>query len=230
MARLLTVVSVMALASGCAGMKWYTLPVSPSEGEQLVPALISISESMGLRSYRGPSGVVTELADETKVSWQDSADHRSFILLVMLADTVAENLREQAWQAAKAQADAIWERALASRKHVAGAMRPMVVQPVPLPAPYGSTSEVHVSVPGMSFSVNTSEPASAVTGWVAPMNSQPGCRSDADCGSIGFCRNRGDGYAVCMANGAPGAFCAAGNDCAVGLSCRATGSANTCQQ
>ena len=226
MLRVITAVAALALTSGCASMKWYTLPVSPDEGAQLVPALISTSESMGLRSYRGPSGVVTELGNDVQVSWQDSADHRSFILLVMLPDSVSERERERAWLAAKAQADAIWENALASRQHVMGAMRPVLVQPVAQPPQPGS--QVRVSVPGASFTVNTTE--ASAPAWVAPTTVQPGCRGDADCGSTGFCRNRGDGYAVCMANGAPGAFCSAGNDCAVGLVCRSTGAVNTCQR
>ena len=227
MNRMLALAVAIAMSVGCAGMKYYTLPVSPYEGSQLVPALIASSESLGLRSYRGPSGAVTETLDGTQLSWQDSADHRSFILLLMLPDHVTEAERESRWSAAKQQADQIWNMAVATRTQLMPAMGPVpvLVQPQPLPPQNGT--QVQVSVPGISFSVNSTESATLV----APTNVQQGCRVDFDCPSGGWaCRNRGDGYSVCMANGPPGAFCASSGDCAMGLTCRQTGSVNTCQR
>jgi len=223
---MLVAVAVVAMSSGCAGMRFYTLPVSPSEGSQLVPALISLSESAGLRAYRGPNGAVAETLDGTQISWQDSADHRSFILLLVLPDHVPETERETRWAAAKQQADQIWDMAIAARTRLMPAISPVPVLVQPQPLPPQSGTQVQISVPGISFSVNSTEST-----MVEPTNVQQGCRVDFDCPSGGWaCRNRGDGYSVCMANGPPGAFCASSADCAMGLSCRVTGSVNTCQR
>lgn len=200
----LAVTAAVALCA-CAGLtSVYTLPVSNLEGEALVPALIISSQTLGLRAFRGPNGAIAEMVDGTQLSWQPSENHRGFILLLVLPPN-ANVARQSRLDDAKAIADQVWELAVATQVH--RGPRPLAQQ----------------SAPGVSFSMNTSEPA-------APTNAQQGCRVDFDCASGSICRNRGDGYSVCMHNGRAGDFCASSNDCVLGLNCRSTGTVNTCQR
>lgn len=63
-------------------------------------------------------------------------------------------------------------------------------------------------------------------GHVAPpagTRHQPPCRYQTDCASGAWCRDRGDGYNVCMDSEPRGNFCQHGTDCASGLFCRDRG-------
>jgi hypothetical protein len=82
----------------------------------MVPALIAQAQSEGLEAFRGPSGAVAYLEDRTMLSWQDSANHQDFILLIGLPSEVAEENREASWASAKARADAIWQKAMQARR------------------------------------------------------------------------------------------------------------------
>ncbi len=63
--------------------------------------------------------------------------------------------------------------------------------------------------------------------WQAPTATrtpavQAPCASQLDC-SAGWCRDRGDGRKVCMDQGAAGAYCSSGNDCASAFFCKQWG-------
>lgn len=208
-----SVVVVMASAfalAGCAGMRWFNLPLSPAEGQTMVPALISAAQSQGLEAFHGASGgAVAYLEDRTMLSWQDSADHRDFILLIDLPKTPKDQL-ENAFLNAKARADQLWQIAMAQRQ----SMLPTPVMAYPPPAvpypprPPGAYAPPPVQAPPLATS----------------------CGSGLDCAGTLTCRDRGDGVKVCMGNGAQGAYCAYGTDCAGALSCRPTyGAIMTCQ-
>lgn len=201
MSRLVTLVSLSLLIAGCAGMKFYSLPLTPEEGQLLVPALISTSESMGLRSFRGASGAVTELEDGTSLSWQTSANKRDFILVVDLPGDVPPEQREARWHEAKVRADQIWQLATESRQQ-------------------SSVGAAVLIAPGANAPGATSAP---------PAGGQRQCRYGTDCGPGELCRDRGDGVQLCMGNGGAGAYCSFGTDCAPGLFCRNAGSAKVCQ-
>lgn len=100
-------------------MNWYMLPLTPYEGLQLIPALISASQQMGLESYRA-NGALTTLEDGTQLSWQTSANERDFILLVVLPSDVPKEERGSRFNAAKLRADDIWARAAALRAQALG--------------------------------------------------------------------------------------------------------------
>jgi hypothetical protein len=54
-------------------------------------------------------------------------------------------------------------------------------------------------------------------------NSNVGCSSSLECGSGGWCKDRGDGLKVCMNNGGHGASCSSSIDCAGGGFCKDRG-------
>lgn len=58
---------------------------------------------------------------------------------------------------------------------------------------------------------------------VASGRYQPVCKWNTDCGSGGWCRDRGDGVSVCMNQEPRGSFCKWATDCASGLFCRDRG-------
>lgn len=222
MSRFVVAALGLALFSGCAGMKFYRLPLSPREGQAMVPALIATSEGMGLRSWRGQSGAVTDLENGTQLSWQNSADNEEFILLLTLPGDVAESQREARWAEGKMRADQIWQYAVAARQQSGAAMMVVPVAPVPIPV---QNTGITVAVPGMSFSVGTAAPVGAQPQGTG----QPLCRSGVDCGPGAFCRDRGDGVNLCMGSGGAGAFCASGIDCGPGLFCRDAAPVRVCQ-
>jgi len=120
--RALLAVGVLLLSS-CATMRYWNTPLSPAEGQTLVPALITAGQQQGLNAYHGTSGAVVELEDGTMLSWQDSAAGDEFILLVQLPGDVPEQQREPAFNAAKQRADQLWAQAVSLR----GAALPAVM-------------------------------------------------------------------------------------------------------
>ncbi len=116
---------------GCATMRTWELPLSPMEGQRYVPALISVGQTEGLRAFRGVSGAVVELEDGTRLSWQDSANRRDFILLVDLPSETPEADYENRFLAAKARADDLWNKATSARR----ALAPVAVLQVPASSP-----------------------------------------------------------------------------------------------
>jgi hypothetical protein len=58
---------------------------------------------------------------------------------------------------------------------------------------------------------------------IAPGYAVDVCNSTIDCASGAFCKNRGDGIKVCMANGGRGDFCVSTIDCSSGLFCKSRG-------
>lgn len=146
-------VVAMVLVAGCATMRVYQLPLSPAEGQAMVPALIAASQAQALESFRGPNGAVTTLEDGTHLSWQNSANEQDFILLIDLPSGAPEAEHQTRFLNAKARADQLWAAAMGSRQ--AMLPPPVVVQPVPAvvvsqPAPTTTTT---VTVPGASVSI-----------------------------------------------------------------------------
>lgn len=138
------------LLASCATMRVYQLPLTPSEGQAMVPALISASQQQALESFRGPNGAVTTLEDGTQLSWQNSANDQE---------------HQARFVAAKARADQLWNLAMASRSML---MPPptVVVAPQPVaPAPAAvETTTTTISVPGASISVSGAVmPSTSVT-------------------------------------------------------------------
>lgn len=233
MSRLATVFVGAALLFGCAGVRTYHLPLTAAEGEYLVPALISTSESMGLVSNRGVSGAVTYLEDGTALSWQRSADQKDFILTISLTDKVPPEAYEERWAQAKLRADDIWARAVGTRAQSLSAV-PVVVGAVQVQQPMGAapamgqkpcTSGI-VCGPGL-FCRSRGDGVQLCMG-----NGVNGswCAVGTDCGPGLFCRDRGDGLSMCMGQGGPGAPCAVGTDCGAGLFCRGDGAARRCDR
>lgn len=148
------VVVLCSLASSCAGMRFYRLPLSPSEGAQLVPALISTAQAKGLEAFRGPNGAVVRLPDSTMLSWQTSADDAEFILLVQLPGKTPEEEYDARFRAAQAEADEIWNLAVEQRRELMGAVNPtVIVQPASAP-PY-PRSGVQINTQRFSVGVTT---------------------------------------------------------------------------
>jgi hypothetical protein len=127
MKRGLMVLGSVVLASGCATMRTFQLPLSPAEGQMVVPALIAAGQQQGLQAYRGVSGAVVDLEDGTRLSWQESANHRDFILVVQLPEETPEPDYEQRFQKAKARADQLWAAAVDARR--ASGVVPVLVMP-----------------------------------------------------------------------------------------------------
>lgn len=151
MNRLVTA-SFALFAVSCATMRVYQLPLTPAEGQAMVPALISASVGQNLESFRGVSGAVTTLEDGTQLSWQNSANDQDFILLVNLPGNVPEQEHQARFEAAKVRADQLWQIAMASRSMVV-APPVVVMQPQPQPAPVQTTTTTTVTAPGATISI-----------------------------------------------------------------------------
>jgi hypothetical protein len=132
MIRCSWLLAVLALSSSCATMRSYSTPLTVGEGALVVPALISVGEQQGLRAWRGVDhGAVVQLEDGTYLSWQTSADHGSFILVITLPSETPEGEYDARFAAVKARADALWSQAVDARQR--NAVGAVVV------APYGLT-------------------------------------------------------------------------------------------
>jgi len=176
MSRSRVAVTLLSLTlASCVTMRVYQLPLSPSEGQAMVPALISACQSQGLEAFRGPNGAVANLEDGVMLSWQDSANHDDFILLMSLPDKVPEAEAQARFDKAKARADQLWNIAVASRQ-VMMPLPAVVVMPQPLPA-----QSTTVTAPGTTISIGGAlMPNVTVTVQDAPAP-QPSSSSSASC-------------------------------------------------
>ena len=164
----------LTLAS-CVTMRVYQLPLSPAEGQAMVPALITACQGQGLEAFRGPNGAVATLEDGVMLSWQDSANHDDFILVMSLPDKVGEPEAQARFDKAKARADQLWNVAVASRQVM---MPPPAVVVMPQPVPVQSTT---VTTPGTTISIGGAlMPNVSVTVQDAPAP-QPSGSSSASC-------------------------------------------------
>ncbi len=223
------VVGFFLSLTGCGASRWYQLPITPLEGQLMVPALITAAQAQGLNAYRGTNGAIADLEDGTMLSWQDAASHRDFILFVVLNPSVAASEHEAKFQAAKARAEQLWAAALQARAGMAPAVVTYAPSPVVVLPPSGPS--VTLGIPGMSVHVQAPPPAPAAAPSATPPSTQAGCRQHADCAANTFCKDRGDGALVCMGQGPQGAYCQSAGDCAAGLTCRVTyQSVSTCQR
>ncbi|MER2564417.1 MAG: hypothetical protein ABTQ32_27050 [Myxococcaceae bacterium] len=148
----LVAASFALFAVSCATMRVYQLPLTPAEGQAMVPALISASVGQNLESFRGVSGAVTTLEDGTQLSWQNSANEQDFILLINLPGNTPEPEQQNRFTAAKNRADQLWQIAMASRSMM---MPPPAVVVVPQPAvvPVETTTTTTVTAPGATISI-----------------------------------------------------------------------------
>ena len=74
--------------AACAGtLHIYATPLSPAEGELLVPALLTAAEGQGYRAWRNPNGMVVELPEGVYAGWEQSMNHREFELHITLPET-----------------------------------------------------------------------------------------------------------------------------------------------
>lgn len=147
----LVAVTFALFAVSCASMRVYQLPLTPAEGQAMVPALISASVGQNLESFRGVSGAVTTLEDGTQLSWQNSANEQDFILLINLPGNPPEQEQQARFTAAKARADQLWQIAMASRSMLVPPPV-VVVQPAVTP-PVQTTTTTTVTAPGASISI-----------------------------------------------------------------------------
>jgi len=174
---------------GCLGtVRIYPTPITPTEGELLVPALLTASNQLGLRGWRGISGAVVQLEDGTYLNWQDSIDHRDFHLAITLPGGIPEPELPARFDAAKGRADQIWNTAIEARRGAMVAPPPAypTAQPPPPPPPSGG---VQLNVPG--FSLNIGGAAAPPTGCLLGSDGVQAC---------GYgCRIGSDGRANCAA-------------------------------
>ncbi|MGV3625409.1 MAG: hypothetical protein ACO1OB_31655 [Archangium sp.] len=109
MARALALGLLLLLCS-CGAVKSYQLPVTATEGRQLVSALIAECQQRGLYAFRG-NGALTELEDGSQLSWQPAENGTDFELRITIPNGVPEAERAAYFDAAKSKADDIWNRA-----------------------------------------------------------------------------------------------------------------------
>lgn len=146
----LAAASFALFAVSCATMRVYQLPLTPAEGQAMVPALISASVGQNLESFRGVSGAVTTLEDGTQLSWQNSANEQDFILLINLPGNTPEPEQQNRFTAAKVRADQLWQIAMASRSMM---VAPPVVVMQPAVTPVQTTTTTTVTAPGATISI-----------------------------------------------------------------------------
>ncbi|MBM4778373.1 MAG: hypothetical protein GQE15_11780 [Archangiaceae bacterium] len=147
----LVAASFALFAVSCATMRVYQLPLTPAEGQAMVPALISASVGQNLESFRGVSGAVTTLEDGTQLSWQNSANEQDFILLINLPGSTPEQEQQARFNSAKVRADQLWQIAMASRSMMMPP--PVVVMQPAVTTPVQTTTTTTVTAPGASISI-----------------------------------------------------------------------------
>lgn len=175
MTRTIAISLLSVTLASCLTMRVYQLPLSSSEGQSMVPALITACLGQGLEAFRGPNGAVANLEDGVMLSWQDSASHDDFILVMSLPDKVPEPEAQARFDKAKERADQLWNIAVASRQVM---MPPPAVVVMPLPIPVESTT---VTTPGTTISIGGSlMPNVSISVQDAPAP-QPSSSSSASC-------------------------------------------------
>jgi hypothetical protein len=104
---------------GCAGtLRIYQTPLSPTEGESMVPALLSAAQQQGLRAWRGigQQGAIVDLGNGVYAGWQESMNHRDFELHITLPGGIPDAEVEGQMASAKTHADQIWASAVELRR------------------------------------------------------------------------------------------------------------------
>jgi len=180
------------LAVGCAGtLRVYPTPLSPGEGEMMVPALLTACQQEGVRAWRGLGGsAVADLGDGTYLGWQQSMDHSTFELHITLPGGIPEPEMPSHFDSAKGRADRIWSEAVELRRQSSPAFYPQAAQ-VPPPAATGPAFSV--SVPGLALAVGS--PSYPPSDCRLGSDGQRVCGYDCRVGSDGrvYCASTPDG-------------------------------------
>ena len=226
----LPVLLVAVLASGCFSVtRRYTMPITAAEGQLVVPAIVSVGEGMGLRSYGSATGAQVQLEDGTWLYWNPSGE-QAFVLSIDLADESRDT--EVRLRDAHVRADQIWQLAVEARQANALGASVVVQNPPPpvagqpagpgyVPPPPTTAAQPHRATWPDGYSCmngadcqsgvcKSGRCGAAAQGIHGTASGQ--CSFDSDCGGR-KCR-----FGKCV-GGAPGADCSFGSDCPSG-SCR----------
>jgi hypothetical protein len=111
MLRGLCVILLLA-TQGCGAYRTFALPVEAFSAARTFPALEHVAEEMGLTCARFDTAVHVQLGDSAYAYFTLQLDEYSLVIQID-ESTVIESEREARWQAARAQACEIWNRAMA---------------------------------------------------------------------------------------------------------------------
>jgi hypothetical protein len=115
----------LALA-GCAPFRWYQLPVAPADAHATFTPIAMAASQLGYRYYIQDDRVVVEPDGKSRISYMFDAGNR-YAMCITITDKNAP--LDAAFAEAKAKADDVFNRAMAS------APRPAEATTVPPPAP-----------------------------------------------------------------------------------------------
>lgn len=118
--------SLFALAAlvlvGCAPFRWYQLPVAPADARATFTPIAMAAHQLGYRYYIQDDRVVVEPDGKSRIAYMFDAGDR-FAMCITINDKGAP--LDLAFADAKAKADDVFNRAMASR--------PVAAEPAPAP-------------------------------------------------------------------------------------------------
>src|SRR3954471_5390641 len=118
--------SLAALALvGCAPFRWYQLPVAPADARSTFTPIAMAANQLGYRYYIQDDRVVVEPDARSRIAYMFDAGNR-YAMCITITDKNAP--LDVAFAAAKAKADDVFNRAMATRP-VAAEPAPVAPQP-----------------------------------------------------------------------------------------------------
>ena len=109
---------------GCAPFRWYQLPVAPADAHATFTPIAMAASQLGYRYYIQDDRVVVEPDGKSRISYMFDAGNR-YAMCITITDKNAP--LDVAFADAKAKADDVFNRAMASR--------PVAAEPVSAPPP-----------------------------------------------------------------------------------------------
>jgi len=132
MARSILLALAGLLLVGCAPFRWYQLPVAPADAQATFTPIAMAASQLGYRYYIQDDRVVVEPDAASRIAYMFDAGGR-YAMCITITDKNAP--LDVAFADAKAKADDVFNRAMASRPPVAE----------PAPAPPQPTVQINIS-------------------------------------------------------------------------------------
>src|SRR6476646_1254704 len=109
---------------GCAPFRWYQLPVAPADARATFTPIAMAANQLGYRYYIQDDRVVVEPDGKSRIAYMFDAGNRFALCITITAKNAPLDV---AFAEAKAKADDVFNRAMASR--------PVAAEPVAAPPP-----------------------------------------------------------------------------------------------
>jgi hypothetical protein len=142
-ARAAAVALIALSASACGPFQVYRLPVSAARAPETFAPIASVASNRGLQYAEFPNAVNVRLDQGTWVYFR--VQNEAYNMSIQLdGNLVPEPERPAKFQWAKAQADDIWQAAMAAMRDTAPVYAPPAYAPPAVPAPPGV--DIHINM------------------------------------------------------------------------------------